>query len=137
MVIFMTVTHTYADVEQLLIGWIPTVVLARAVTETPDKMETVLPIIRVTRVGGPSLVGFDQPTIDIDCFAATRPAAKALAIQLHAAIEYQLPGFTNTYGTVIETQALSGPAWRPWDIAGPSGLRRFGALYRMIVHSRI
>lgn len=132
----MTVTHVYADTEQLLVGWAPGIVSCRALTETPDDLADVLtttPVVRITRIGGPSQVGFDQPTVDFDCFGLTRPAAKAFAISLQSAVELQLPGYYNTYGTVLAAVTISGPAWRPWD---NSNVRRIGFTTRLSVHSR-
>lgn len=131
----MTVT-AYADAEQLLIGWCPTVAECRPCTETPEDLATVLatqPVVRITRIGGPSLVGFDNPLVDFDCFGLTRPAAKAFAIQLQTAVELTLPGYFNNYGTVLTALTVSGPSWRPWE---NTNIRRFGFSSRLIVHAR-
>lgn len=133
----MTVTHVHADVEQLFIGWVPTVLNARALTETPADLAAVLVdtlVVRITRVGGPSgAPGFDSPTVDWDCFGLTRPAAKQFAIQLASAVEFQSCGYFNAYGTVSTSQVISGPSWRPWD---NTSLRRFGFTTRHSIHSR-
>lgn len=133
----------HTDIEQLIIGWLPTIFTVRVLTETPggdppNDLATLLattPVVRVVRIGGPTgLPGFDYPTVDFDCFALTRPAAKALAFQTQAAVEYRLPGYFNPYGTVLTAETISGPSWRPWD---NTGLRRFGFTTRLAVHSRI
>lgn len=133
----MAVTHVHADVEQLFIGWAPTVLSCRPLTETPADLAaelTVQPVVRITRIGGPSgLPGFDNPMVDWDCFGLTRPAAKAFAYQLAAAVEFQLPGYFNPYGVVSTALIISGPSWRPWD---NTGLRRFGFTSRHAIHSR-
>lgn len=131
----MTAVHSFADVEQLLYGWVSTVVTARAVTEAPTDLAGQVPLVRITRIGGPmTATGFDQPTVDFDCFEVKGPKAKTLAIALASAVLYQLPGFSNPYGTVLETVIRSGPAWRPWE---NQALRRFGFTAAMSVHSRI
>lgn len=130
----MSVLHVHADVEQLLVGWVPTVVTARAVTELPNDLTGQVPVVRIVRVGGPTgLPGFDTPTVVIDCFDVTRPAAKTLALQVQAAVEYQLPRFFNPYGTVLATECVSGPSWLPYD---NTNVRRFSATYRMTMHNR-
>lgn len=134
----MTAVHSYADVEQLLVGWTPTVVTARALTETPSNLDTLIatePVVRVTRIAGPiGDPGFDQPLVDFDCFALKRPAAKALAIQLMSAVFYLLPGYGNAYGAVLQAVIRSGPAVRPWENAK---IRRVGFSASLVVQSRI
>lgn len=131
----MTVTHTYADVEQMLVGWCPTVIDCRALTETPNNLATVLAdtlVVRVTRIGGAGAVGIDNPLVDFDCFALTRTAAKAFAISLQSAVELQLPGYSNAYGTILNAPTVSGPSWRPWE---DTSIRRFGFSSRPAVHT--
>lgn len=131
-------THLMADVEQLFISWVPTVMTARGCTETPADLAAVLvdmPVVRITRVGGPSNPsGFDSPTLDWDCFGLTRTAAKSFAIQLVSAVLHKSSGYFNAYGVVSGSQIISGPSWRPWD---NTGLRRFGFTTRHSVHSCI
>lgn len=130
-------TTMYADVEQLLIGWAPTVVACRPLTETPDNLQVVLatqPVVRITRIGGPtSDPGIDQPTVDFDCFGLTRPSAKAFALQLWSLVDLQLSGYSNSHGVVLASRTLSGPSWRPWE---NTDVRRFGFTVRLTVHSR-
>lgn len=129
---------TYADVEQLLIGWAPTITTLRALTETPADLDTLLattPVMRITRIGGATIApGIDFPTVDFDCFGLTRPAAKGFAIQMMTAVDLHLSGYTNFYGTVNETAIRSGVAWRPWE--NPN-IRRFGFTAALAVHSHI
>lgn len=133
----MTVTHVYADVEQLLVGWLPTVIACRPLTETPADLLAVLattPVVRVTRIGGPTGdPGFDEPTVDFDCFGLTRPSAKWFAYQLWSAVDLQLHGYSNLYGTVLSAQSISGPSSRPWV---DTNLRRFGFTAHLTVHAR-
>ena len=123
-------TTVYADVEQMLVGWVPTVVGAACSTELPANLQTRLPWVRVGRIGGPSNYGIDQPTVATDVFAATRPAAKALAYDLYSAFEFELPRYMNAYGTVLTAESISGPFWQPWD---DTTLRRFGMTHRITV----
>lgn len=132
----MTVTHVYADTEQLLVGWLPTVIQCRALTETPADLEVVLattPVVRITRIGGSSLLGIDHPLVDFDCFGLTRTAAKAFAIQLASAVELQLPGYFNQYATVNAVTVPSGPSGRPW---ANTNIRRVGFSANLTVHTR-
>jgi hypothetical protein len=128
----------YVDIEPALVGWIPTVLTARAVTELPADLAGAITahsgVVRVVRVGGPAPVpSLDIATVEIECFAATRAAARTLAYQLRDALRYQLPGHVFIAGgSVSRVQTVSGPAWRPYD---DISVRRVGALYQITTHA--
>lgn len=122
-----------ADVEALLIGWLSPALGVRCVTDLPANLQSVLPIIRVTRSGGgESLPTFEEPIVDVDCFATDRAGASLLARRAHDALTLRLPGFTAAGAVVCRVDTLTGPSWRPYD---DSSLRRFGADYSLTVKS--
>ncbi len=67
-------------------------------TETPDDLESRLPFLRVTRIGGSRTHQIDYPVVDLDLFdvdeAAGAPRASAIANRLltkpapHPSIDY-------------------------------------------------
>jgi len=134
----VSVTGIHCDPEQLLIGFFPTVLTVRALTDTPPDLANVITdvggVIQVFRIGGPTgAPGFDYPTVDIDCYGLNRPAAKALAYQAQAACEFQLCGYGNRYGTVQTVRTISGPSWRPY---ANTNVSRVGFTVRLAIHSR-
>lgn len=125
----------FADVEKLLVGWLKTQLTpVRVVTETPANLQAVLPVIQVGRVGGADRdVVIDNALVTVDCFGASREAAKTLAEQVRTALRFQLPGHATTDCVVTKTTTVSAPAWRPWD---DTSLRRFGASYQITFTAR-
>lgn len=97
---------------------------ARVVTETPSNLADVLPCVRVTRFAGTSddIWTFDNPSVDFDCYAATRTAARTLAYQVRTYIRSVLPGTTVAGAFVAKAQDIQGPVWTPYD---NTSLRRF------------
>lgn len=101
----------------------------RVCTETPDDLADVLPCIRITRFAGGAdeVYTFDNPSIDFDCYAATRAAAQTLAYEVRTWVRNTLPGTTigdDTTGRafVARSQDILGPHWTPYD---NTSLRRF------------
>lgn len=124
------------DVEALLIPWLASTLTVRAVTDLPANLADVLPVVQVTRIGGPdddNLSRFDIPAVDIDCYDADRAKASALAGRVHDALRITLPGLTVGAGTVTKVQTITGPSWRPYD---DTLLRRIGASYRLHIRTR-
>ena len=72
------------DIEAVLIAWLEdTIEDVRASTETPPDLDDQLPWLQVRRISGPyDGYRIDRPTVDVDTFAATGPAAAALALQI-------------------------------------------------------
>ena len=124
-----------ADVELLLIPWLISTLNVRAVTDLPENLADVLPLVQVTRIGGPDNDDnprFDTPTVDIDCFGVDRGAASGLAGRVHAALRVTLPGLQVAGATVTQVLTVTGPSWRPYD---NTELRRFSSTYRLFVKS--
>jgi hypothetical protein len=129
-----------ADVEALLVPWLSAAVAARAVTELPAALADLAPVVHVLRIGGGSddaLPAFEFPTVSVDCYAATRGAALALAVSVDTAIRVTLPNTVHAFGSlstvVTKTQTVTGPSWRPYD---DITVRRFGATYQLHILTR-
>lgn len=119
------------DAEQLILEWTQSrFPEARACTETPAKMENVVPVIQVVRVGGSDYLNLDNPMMSFDVFDADRDAARKLADLLRDAIKYELPGAPLGGGQAVvsKSKTISGPSWRPYV---NTGLRRIGATYQL------
>lgn len=124
---------TYQGIEGLLIPWLASTLGVRAVTDLPAGLLTVLPIVQIVRVGGPSNDDnprFDMPTVSVDCYGADRTAATALALNVDEALRVMLPGTFTGGATVHRVQTITGPSWRPYD---DTALRRMGSSYRLYV----
>lgn len=124
------------DVEALLIGWLRSTLDVRALTDLPADLADTLPVVQVTRIGGPdddNNPNFDAPTVAVDCYAADRAGAITLAAAVKAALRGSLPGQTIGTSTVTKVQTVTGPSWRPYD---NTELRRFGATYALHIKSR-
>lgn len=122
----------WPDVERVLLGWLrPQLAGVRVLTDLPGDLEQQLPVVQIVRVGGGRDFSYrlDQARVDIDCYAATRSAAAALAGQVRT-LAGTLPN-TETGGAVV-TRVLeeTGPSWRPE--ANPN-LRRFGLTLRVVL----
>ena len=133
----------YADVEQLLIGWLADVTDLRVVGELP--VQVAEPTVQVGAIGGAETSpATDRVSVDVDVFvpadADGEPrleTAQDLGQWLRTLILRDLPGHTATVGgvkaTVISARGLSRPVRRPYD---ESGLRRVQASYSLLVASR-
>ncbi|MEV8637794.1 hypothetical protein AB0395_39720 [Streptosporangium sp. NPDC051023] len=121
------------DVEALLTSWIEVnVVGMHAMSETPNDLDSLVPAVRVRRIGGP-YDGFklDRATVDIDVFDATRDGASTAALDVQRALHDRLARNKAGNAVVTRVETLTGPRPLPYDNAG---LRRFGATYRITVH---
>jgi hypothetical protein len=120
-----------ADIEQMLVSWLgvqfPS---ARLCTETPGDPEfgSVLPIVRVARIGGPTRYAIDTATVSVECFAVGRSAAKVLAFNVRDALYRTLPGTTIAGGVVGHVATFSAPSWASWD---NTNVRRMTAMYQI------
>jgi len=125
----------YPEAEEILVTALAAhFTSARVCTETPDNLADVLPCIRVTRFAGGSdpVYTFDNPSIDFDCYAASRGAARKLAYDVRTYVRQTLVGSTveitdaNDAVTgrafVARAQDILGPHWTPYD---NTSLRRF------------
>lgn len=125
----------YGGPELLLIGWLPGQVTARVATDVPSDLADEVPFVQVARIGGPdddNDYTLDKPTVSVDCFAADRPSASTLGLQVHKALRKALPGVTTGGAVVTAVLTVSGMAWRPWDDVT---VRRFGATYQLFLKS--
>jgi hypothetical protein len=87
---------------------------ARLVGKTPDKLETVLPVIRFVRVGGTDDgVTLDRATVVAHCFGADLAAATMLALKLGTAYR-ALRGQALDGAVVTRVETVNGPAWTPY-----------------------
>ena len=122
---------TYQGVEALLVGWLPSQVTARALTDLPADLAEQVPVVQVVRIGGPSddnNPNFQAATVSVDCFAVDRISATLLAQQVDDALRKALPGTTTGGAVVTKVRTLTGPSWRPWnDVA----VRRSGSTYQI------
>ncbi|MEV7013273.1 hypothetical protein [Streptosporangium sp. NPDC051022] len=121
------------DVEALLTSWIEaTVDNVHAMSETPNDLDDLLPAAKIRRIGGP-YDGFrlDRATVDVDVFDATRDGASAVALHIQWALHNLLARNKTGDAVVTRVETLTGPRPLPYD---NSGLRRFGATYRITVH---
>jgi hypothetical protein len=116
-------------VQQWLAGRFPS---ARVVTETPNKLEAVLPVHRVHAVGGPSRRGLGGPRVSVETFAATREQARAQAGLVADALTLELPGVTVAGGTVTAVAVNALPQTIEYD--NPN-VRMATALYDVFVHA--
>jgi hypothetical protein len=93
----------------------------RAGTDTPADLAGNLPFLRVQRIGGPRDSITDFGEYDIDGFAATRNAARAV---VEEALALLAPG--RKAGSVVldNITVIVGPRRLPWD--NPN-VRRWGA----------
>ena len=124
----------FVAAESLIHNWLATHFSpTRVVTELPANLATQVPIIQVTRFGGSDdLPVIDHAHVDVDTFAATRDASRALAEQVRAALRFQMPGYASSGYAVQSVTTISAPRWVPYD---DTGLRRFVASYRITIHS--
>jgi len=99
---------------------------ARVVTEIPADLEANLPLIKVRGLGGPRKLVLARPTVDVECYAATRDAARDLAGDVSDALTYRMRGQIS--GSVVTHVRPSVPSWRPYD--NPN-VRRYGAIHQV------
>lgn len=113
-----------ADVEAVLNPWAEALTGVFSASETPDRMEDHLPVIRIQRLGGYDDRFSGHPRVAVDVFAATADEARALAQQLTNALLF-LRGTVN--GAVIrDTRCDSGFSRQPW---ANEAIHRRGAAY--------
>lgn len=132
----MSTIAQYVDVENLLIAFLKAQFPAvnRLVTVLPANLEAQLPLIQVDRIGGADTIpSIDPALIDVECFATLRPAAKALADQVRAALRFTAPGYIHGGAVVAAVTCTVGPSERPY---GNPALFRIGATYQVVVHNQ-
>ena len=122
---------TFAGVDPLLIGWGTSQFGVRFALDTPADLQTVVPLVQLQTIGGPSLdsfFGLVAATVSVDCFAADFAAASELAWRVDDGLHEALPGTTVDSVTFTRVRTLTIPGRRPWnDVA----VRRYGATYQI------
>lgn len=102
----------------------------RWVTETPEKLETALPLGRVIRSGGGD-DGFilDTATITVECFDAGTESSRQFAYATAGAVR-ALQGMTINGASVTYVRKIGGPV--PLPYANPA-VRRQALTFRVAV----
>lgn len=110
-------TDLLPSAEQAVVAWAKAHVALGAIHggRVGTRLNSVLPAIRITRVGGsPPEWWRDEPSIQLECWAADQGAADLLARTLIAALpdfrHFAIPG-----GRVYSYTVTSGPFWSPDD----------------------
>lgn len=130
-----TLPTVFPDVEQVLVKWLPVQLEAsygatvRVVAETPDGMETKVPLVRLYRTTGADIQAIiDKPVISVDSFDATRAGASLLARQIHALLHNSFQGAVSGGAVAGLVTTVAGPRWLPYaDLA----VRRWNATYEI------
>lgn len=125
----------FADVETITIAALqlqfPS---ARVLTTNPADLESVLPVVRVTRIGGTgSALTLDDCLVNVEVFAALRPDAKTLANQIRSYLTFKLPGYRYLGAVVANVLTSVGPSERPY---GNANVSRIGATYQITLHNQ-
>lgn len=124
---------TFPGVERLLVAWLTGALGVRVVTTLPADLTQAVPLLQVTRIGGPhddSVPSLQIPTVDIDAFGTDEGAVSDLLERVDVSLRYHLPGATVLGGRVGKVRTLSGSAWRAWE---NTDVRRRGASYQLWV----
>lgn len=146
--------YQYADVEALLVVWLPTAVTGiRALTDLPADLLAALAdedadlrgIVQVEAFGGADTdPSAEIVNVDVDVYVPPdadgepdRAAARDLAEDVRSAVLVVLPGTVHALpsgaATVQAARTISRPTVRPYD---ESPVRRFHASYRIKVATR-
>lgn len=98
----------FPDIEAELIGYLDGVLAAGVGSQWPERLAERLPFVAISRGGGATYQRFvlDEPTIDIDCLAATKAAAHDLA-QLVRAQLFAAEGTTQGAARIHRVQDVS------------------------------
>ena len=128
----MTVAQPYVDVERVLVAWLGAQLNRRVVTDLPADLEKQVPLVQIRRVGGGDFrPGLDTAGLDVDVYGPDRATTVALAEQARHALRFRLPGTQIGPAVFTRVDTIEAPSYRPYDA---SGLRRFGATYRLTIH---
>jgi hypothetical protein len=122
----------YVDVERILVSWLSGQLSCRVLTDLPADLQDRVPLLQIARFGGGDIApGLDVADLDVDAFGPDRGSAVALAEQARFALRFTLPGTQIDGAVFTRTETVEGPAFRPY---ANTGLRRYGATYRLYVH---
>lgn len=122
----------FPDIEVLLVAFLAARTGERALTDTPDNLDALLPVIRLTcSDGGDDGFRLDASLVDVDVFATSRVGAAALAGQVRELL-LELRGDPQPTGVVTGVRTLIKPRW----LADPNpNLTRFNASYQVYAHT--
>jgi hypothetical protein len=127
----------FPDVEVLLVAYLNSSLDVRACTELPaaDQLNDHLPVVRIRRISGADRdYRLDRPVVDVDVFAASRPAAAALSGQVRVVLrdDLQYADAVQPTGVVTSVTTIVAPRWLPDP---DTSLRRYSATYELCVHA--
>lgn len=123
----------FPDIEVLLVAYLEAKTGARLVTELPADLDQILPVIRVVCADGDD-DGFrlDRSIVDVDVFAADRPAASALSTDTRGLLVDDLRADPQPTGVVTGVRTVAKPHWVP----DPNpNLRHYAASYLIFAHT--
>lgn len=122
------VAHLVADLVQP--GYVPGSMPDRADIATPPDLQAQLPFVRVGRTGGTDDGVTDTATVEVDCFAATRDEALAVAeaVRDRLTLSYNLVNVDGSTVLLEQASTAVGPRDMPWLA---TGVRRLNAVYRI------
>lgn len=135
----------YADIEQIVIGWLIVNVFPGAGTDRvrvteggSDRPDNLIQAARVVTVEKVPSAGDDTPTLDIvdlevNCYARNRARTRQIADQVRAGLRYQLPKHTDpdTGAFITQVRTSRPPVEAPWETKDTV---RYLASYRLWVH---
>lgn len=124
----------YPDIEVLLVAYLSAETSKRVVTELPDGLDSILPVIQVARAPSPAGYRLDRPLVDVSVWGAKTQRAAVSALSQHVLdlLVDDLPGARRPTGVVTATTVEIAPHWRP----DPNpNLCRYLASYRFAAHA--
>lgn len=116
---------------------------ARFLTDLPNDLEDELPVVQITRFGGPKIwPNLDRPTLDIDCYASTRVIAEDLATYVSGLYFRGLRAdrdgnscymdYEGVRGVFSNIREIQGVGWRTYE--NPA-VERYGFAIQLLVRS--
>ena len=115
----------WPDVEKALVAHLAQTLGVRVSVKAPPDLEHLPGFVRVTRGPGTDDGLTDVPTIDVEAFAPTRAAARALAERARAAM-HELSGRRASSVLFDSVRTSSAPSWVDW---GNPAVHRYVAVY--------
>ncbi|MFI1485788.1 hypothetical protein [Streptomyces sp. NPDC020747] len=120
------------DVEVELVAWLTGRLDVRVLTDLPENLGDVLPVVQIQRAGGgDDGIRLDRAFIDIDVYGATRQAASQLMSQARSLLLTELRGVVTAAAVFTSARTITAPFWRSYE---NPGLRRFGATFEIFCH---
>ncbi|MEH0417793.1 hypothetical protein [Streptomyces sp. B21-083] len=101
--------------------------------ELDNNLLNELPTVQVQRIpaGGDDGIRLDRAFVDIDVYAATRPAAIALSATVRGLLLAELRGTVTDNAVFCRIGTITPPAQRDYE---NTALRRVGATYEIYSH---